>query len=194
MKRRDGQLLCMAGLWNKPKRGDASWYTFTVVTAEASTDLQWLHNRMPIMLHDVESIKQWIDPEIKWSPKLLDGLKMVQSEDELMWYKVSPEVGKVKNNYASLNQKDEKKSINEFFKGGAVKVKKQNETENKSKVFKVEPVKVTQDNCELDARDELEKPESNKRHVPSPKASESPKRPRVITTGNSKITSFFRPK
>lgn len=115
VKRKDGQLLCMAGLWNTPKKGD---YTFTVVTAAASEDLKWLHDRMPVMINSVKSIKQWVDPNTKWSAGLLNGLDKLQSKEELEWYEVSPEVGKVRINNETLNRPfiaKKEQSIKSFF-------------------------------------------------------------------------------
>lgn len=171
VKRRDGQLLCMAGLWNNPTREGNKWYTFTIVTAAASEDLRWLHDRMPVMICTEASMKRWIDPKLKWTSQLLTGLDMLKTKDELEWYEVSPEVGKVKNNYASLNKKVEKKSIQQFFSPAKAKIGEKRALET-----------------------ETEAPPPKKQTDPEPKKLPTSPAKKIKTTGNAKITSFFKPK
>ena len=57
---RDGQLLAMAGLWSRwrsPEGMDVD--TFTVITTRASSELQGLHDRMPVFL-DTEGRQRWL--------------------------------------------------------------------------------------------------------------------------------------
>lgn len=144
VKPRSGKLLCLAGLWNKTVKGgkggsgnnegsEQGLYTFTVLTQPASADLKWLHERMPLILKDAESIQRWIDPAQKWSPDLLKESKVVETKEELEWYEVDPEVGKVKNNYAKLNQPYERKTIDEFF-GGAMRKKDEPKRDHEIKI------------------------------------------------------------
>ncbi|MCB9832863.1 MAG: SOS response-associated peptidase [Planctomycetes bacterium] len=61
----DGSVFAMAGLyenWRRPDGGNLS--SCTIITTEASEDLAWLHDRMPVIL-DPEDWELWLDPELK---------------------------------------------------------------------------------------------------------------------------------
>ena len=58
--RPDGHLLAMAGLWSRWRSADGlDVDTFTVITTRASTQLQSLHDRMPIFL-DTQGRQRWL--------------------------------------------------------------------------------------------------------------------------------------
>lgn len=136
ISRKDGNLLCMAGLWDKNEKvtneGDGPLYTYTIITTDAHTGIAWLHHRMPVILDpvdDKETIDKWIDPELKWSENtetLLNALQPMVS-DKLSVYEVSKEVGKISNNYKELTVplSERKGTIKSFFsENGSGNVKK----------------------------------------------------------------------
>ena len=41
--------------------GSAPLYTFTILTTDASPRLEWLHDRMPVILRDTDAQALWLD-------------------------------------------------------------------------------------------------------------------------------------
>ncbi|EAL89478.1 SOS response-associated peptidase [Aspergillus fumigatus Af293] len=131
IKRKDGDLLCFAGLWDcvSYEGSDEKLYTYTIITTSSNSYLKFLHDRMPVILEpNSEAMKMWLDPErTTWSSELQSILKPY--EGELECYPVTKEVGKVGNNSPDfiipINSKDNKSNIANFFanakkqKGGA---------------------------------------------------------------------------
>jgi putative SOS response-associated peptidase YedK len=137
IKRKDGQLLCFAGLWDcvKYEDSDEKIYTFTIITTDANKQIKFLHDRMPVIFDQgSEVIRTWLDPNrYEWSKELQSLLKPYDGELEI--YPVNKEVGKVGNNSPSfiipLDSKENKSNIANFFGSGKkaakeedVKVKK----------------------------------------------------------------------
>ncbi|KAJ7998991.1 hypothetical protein DPEC_G00210750 [Dallia pectoralis] len=91
------RLLTIAGLfdcWTPPSGGDAL-YTYTVITVNASPNLQGIHDRMPAILDGDEEVRRWLDfAEVK----SLDALKLLQSKDTLTFHPVSSLVNNSQNN------------------------------------------------------------------------------------------------
>ncbi|KAK2768608.1 hypothetical protein FQN54_000464 [Arachnomyces sp. PD_36] len=123
--RKDGELMCFAGLWDcvKYEDSDEKLYTYTVITTSSNKYLNFLHDRMPVIL-DMGSpeMATWLDPHrTTWSKELQSLLKPY--EGELECYPVSKEVGKVGNNSPTfiipVNSKENKKNIANFFSGAA---------------------------------------------------------------------------
>ncbi|KAK0709399.1 hypothetical protein B0T26DRAFT_404372 [Lasiosphaeria miniovina] len=135
VKRKDGRLMCFAGLWDCAQfenDGGSKHYTYTIITTDSNNQLKFLHDRMPVIFDpDSESLKTWLDPQRhEWTGELQALLKPYAGE--LVVYPVSSEVGKVGNNSPSfiipVASKENKNNIANFFsKGPAV------EKENKVK-------------------------------------------------------------
>lgn len=147
VKRKDGELMCFAGLWDcaKYEGSDEKLYTYTIITTDSNEQLKFLHDRMPVILEaNSEEMTTWVDPERnKWSKELQSILKPYQGELEC--YPVSQEVGKVGNNSPNfivpIDSKENKKNIANFF--GTAKAKqgtsaKKEGAEDKVKVEKEE--------------------------------------------------------
>lgn len=97
VKRSDGKLMCFVGLWNRVQYdGENVQYTYTIITTDANKQLQFLHNRMPVLLDSAAQVRTWLDPGRRaWSPDLQDLLRPF--EGPLDVYPVSKDVGKVGN-------------------------------------------------------------------------------------------------
>ncbi|ETI19267.1 hypothetical protein G647_09099 [Cladophialophora carrionii CBS 160.54] len=127
VKRKDGQLMCFAGLWDCVKYEDTEekLYTYTIITTDSNKQLSFLHDRMPVILDPgTEEVKLWLDPtRNKWSKELQALLKPYQGELEC--YPVDQAVGKVGNNSPSfivpIDSKENKKNIANFFKNAPTK-------------------------------------------------------------------------
>ncbi|PQE18278.1 hypothetical protein CJF32_00008015 [Rutstroemia sp. NJR-2017a WRK4] len=116
IKRKDGQLMCMAG-------SEEKLYTYTIITTDSNPQLKFLHDRMPVILgNGSKELRTWLDPQrSSWSKELQSLLKPFQGDLEI--YAVSKEVGKVGNNSPNfivpVASTENKSNIANFFaKGG----------------------------------------------------------------------------
>ncbi|KAF3491787.1 DUF159 domain-containing protein [Arthroderma uncinatum] len=133
--RKDGDLMCFAGLWDCVKYEDSEekLYTYTVITTSSNAHLKFLHDRMPVILEPgSKEMATWLDPHITtWTKELQSFLKPY--EGELETYPVSKDVGKVGNNSPSfiipIDSKENKGNIANFFQG--------NKSEKKGKTEKI---------------------------------------------------------
>ncbi|KAM0135010.1 hypothetical protein ACHAP3_005100 [Botrytis cinerea] len=125
IKRKDGQLLCMAGLWDvvQYEGSDDKLYTYTIITTSSNNQLNFLHERMPVILDNgSENLRTWLDPKrSSWTKELQSLLKPYEGELEI--YPVSKEVGKVGNDSPNfivpVASTENKSNIANFFaKGG----------------------------------------------------------------------------
>ncbi|KAL2878887.1 hypothetical protein SGCOL_005855 [Colletotrichum sp. CLE4] len=134
VKRKDGQLMCFAGLWDCAQYEDAQdkRYTYTIITTDSNKQLKFLHDRMPVILNlGSKELKTWLDPKrYEWSKELQDLLKPF--DGELECYAVSKEVGKVGNNSPSfiipVASKENKANIANFFANASAKKKSKEAT------------------------------------------------------------------
>ncbi|RUS19140.1 hypothetical protein BC938DRAFT_475808 [Jimgerdemannia flammicorona] len=95
-RRKDGQLMLLAGLYDVVKLEGESEpiYSYTIVTTSSSPFLSFLHDRMPVILeNNSEDVQTWLDPSIPWGAQVAKLLKPY--EGELECYPVKHEVGKV---------------------------------------------------------------------------------------------------
>jgi hypothetical protein len=130
VKRKDGKLMCFAGLWDCVRyegEGEGAdgegagdpLYTYTIITTDSNAQLKFLHDRMPVILDPgSEPLSRWIDPgRSEWSKELQAVLKPF--EGELVVYPVSKEVGKVGNNSPNMvipvDSTENKANIANFF-------------------------------------------------------------------------------
>lgn len=121
VKRKDGQLMCLAGLWDcvKYQGQEEELYTYTIITTSSNKQLKFLHDRMPVILDNgSDAMKTWLDPgRSSWSKELQTLLRPY--DGELECYPVDKAVGKVGNNSPSfiipIDSKDNKKNIANFF-------------------------------------------------------------------------------
>ncbi|KAI2779806.1 DUF159-domain-containing protein [Daldinia loculata] len=149
VKRKDGKLMCFAGLWDvvQYENSEQKLYTYTIITTDSNKQLNFLHDRMPVILDNgSEDIRTWLDPKrSEWSNELQALLKPFEGELEV--YPVSKDVGKVGNNSPNfvipIDSKENKSNIANFFAKGAAK---KNATEQQPQVkVKKEEGFVTED-------------------------------------------------
>ncbi|KAJ2970204.1 hypothetical protein NUW58_g9766 [Xylaria curta] len=126
VRRKDGKLMCLAGLWDvvQYENDVEKLYTYTIITTSSNKQLNFLHDRMPVILDNgSEKMRTWLDPKRhEWSKELQSLL--VPYDGELEVYPVSKDVGKVGNNSPTfiipIDSKENKSNIANFFaKGGA---------------------------------------------------------------------------
>ncbi|KAI9684374.1 MAG: hypothetical protein M1829_002184 [Trizodia sp. TS-e1964] len=120
-KRRDGQLMCFAGLWDCVQYEGSSekLYTYTIITTSSNPHLKFLHDRMPVILENgSQDMRTWLNPGLsKWSPRLQSLLRPYTGDLET--YAVKKEVGKVGNNSPTfiipVSSTENKSNIKNFF-------------------------------------------------------------------------------
>ncbi|XP_018535585.1 abasic site processing protein HMCES [Lates calcarifer] len=91
------RLLTMAGLFDcwTPPGGGEPLYSYSVITVNASPNLQNIHDRMPAILDGEDEVRRWLDfGEVK----SLDALKLLQSKNILTFHPVSSLVNNTRNN------------------------------------------------------------------------------------------------
>ncbi|KAA8903023.1 hypothetical protein FN846DRAFT_891278 [Sphaerosporella brunnea] len=212
VKRVDGQLMFLAGLWDKDQ--------FSIITTAANDQMAFLHHRMPVIL-EPDDVKAWLDPSrTRWSGDLQKLLRPF--EGSLSIYPVSREVGKVGNDSPSFVEPigERKDGIKSFFGMQNVKKEVKKEDEQKEQVKEEEKlgekgVGVKEE--ENDISHPPPTPEYKKRKASSPLPTSPPVKTAKTTTtrsattnrsqrtsqkktpapkktagGNRKITSFFK--
>lgn len=107
IKRRDGELMFMAGLYNHFKLQDSDdvFGSFTLITRDAPQWLSWLHKRIPVILDPKDpEFLQWLNGDLETDTILHE----YKHQSKLEWYKVDPAVGDVSNDKKGfvLPQKD----------------------------------------------------------------------------------------
>ncbi|SCU94630.1 LADA_0G09846g1_1 [Lachancea dasiensis] len=116
LTRRDSELMFLAGMYDYVQ--SENLYTFTIITAPAPSNLVWLHTRMPVVLNrGSKEWATWLDTsKTDWDESELQKVLEAQcNEDELEWWQVSSDVGKVSNNGKYLIT-PAKSSMRDFFK------------------------------------------------------------------------------
>ncbi|KFA70726.1 hypothetical protein S40288_08891 [Stachybotrys chartarum IBT 40288] len=132
VKRKDGHLMCFAGLWDCVQYQDSEekTYTYTIITTDSNQQLKFLHDRMPVVLDPgSEGLRTWLDPtKSEWTRELQALLKPFGGELEV--YPVNKDVGKVGNSSPSfiipLDSKENKSNIVNFFSNAASQSKNKN--------------------------------------------------------------------
>ena len=93
IRRKDGTVFGVAGLWDRLESGDGKDIESCVVlTTGANGVVKPIHDRMPVIL-DPASYARWLVPPARGGPELMAALQHL-SEDLLESYPVSPLVNK----------------------------------------------------------------------------------------------------
>jgi putative SOS response-associated peptidase YedK len=96
IRRRDGQLLLFAGLYEEwtPAGGNAIT-TFTILTCAANSTMARVHDRMPVILCD-RNADDWMNPR-EADPLVLKRMLIPAADDALEMRPASPLVNNVRN-------------------------------------------------------------------------------------------------
>ncbi|VFR00643.1 unnamed protein product [Cuscuta campestris] len=115
---KDGRPLVFAALYDSWKNGEGEiLHTFTIVTTSSSSSLGWLHDRMPVIFGNKESSDSWLNGSLSFD---FDALLKPYEEEDLVWYPVTPAMGKSSFDgpecIVEIQLKaEEAKSITQFF-------------------------------------------------------------------------------
>lgn len=121
-------LFYFAGLWDQSD----GIYSFTIITTSSNSELQFLHNRMPVILRGADTVKAWLDPTTThWGPELQTMLQPLE-DGEIMVYPVPKEVGKVGRSESWFIEPlaDRRGGIESFFKKTAGMKRERTEKED----------------------------------------------------------------
>jgi putative SOS response-associated peptidase YedK len=108
--KKDRSLLAMAGIWELwPALGDAAnpdesetINSFSIITTNASSTMQQIHHRMPVILKD-EDFDNWLTDRAG-RPDELKSLLVPYQEDDLVMHPVSRAVNTPKNDSIELTE------------------------------------------------------------------------------------------
>jgi putative SOS response-associated peptidase YedK len=100
IRRRDGGVLAMAGMYEVWRSPEDRLLSCTVITTEATDDVGRIHDRMP-MLVEPERFSAWLDPGLT-DPDEVRSLLVPAAAGHLESYAVSTAVNKVTNNGPEL--------------------------------------------------------------------------------------------
>ncbi|KAF8089447.1 hypothetical protein N665_0506s0052 [Sinapis alba] len=90
---KDERPLVFAALFDSWQNSEVeTLYTFTILTTASSSALDWLHDRMPVILGDKDSVDTWLDDP---STSKLQPLLAPYEKSDLVWYPVTPAIGKL---------------------------------------------------------------------------------------------------
>ena len=99
IKRKDGQLFSLAGLWERWNKRSEPFESCSILTTEPNDLIAKLHNRMPLIISQ-EFYERWLDPAVEGSA--LQELLTPYPADELTFYPVSRLVNSPANNSPEL--------------------------------------------------------------------------------------------
>lgn len=89
---KDERPLMFAALYDSWKNSEGEiQYTFTILTTSSSSTFGWLHDRMPVILGNKGSTDEWLYGS---SSSKFDSLLKPYEELDLVWYPVTPAMGK----------------------------------------------------------------------------------------------------
>ncbi|DBA74639.1 TPA: hypothetical protein ACH3X2_009419 [Trebouxia sp. C0005] len=115
----EGNAMRMAGLFDVWSGGadDAPLYTYTIMTTDSSRRIQWLHDRMPVILTSDEQVAAWLDTK-PLSDKVFNSICTPYNGEDLVWHPVSPSMSSMsyQSPDASQNVELKKGNIASFFK------------------------------------------------------------------------------
>ncbi|KAL3531050.1 hypothetical protein ACH5RR_010372 [Cinchona calisaya] len=142
---RDGRPLVFAALFDSWKNMEGEIiYTFTIITTSASSALEWLHDRMPVVLSNNEATEMWLNG----ASSNVDTILKPYGESDLVWHPVTTAMGKPSFDGPECIseiqlKRDETKSISQFFsKKGATSP---SEPKSESRTTKEEPKRLKEE-------------------------------------------------
>jgi len=101
---KNGELMFMAGIWEDWHHGEEHKQTFSIVTSGANTDMNDLHDRMPLLLTTEEQRQEWLfgTPE-----EAVQQLSNVTPDGLLEKYRVSTKLNKPIYDEPDLHEPEE---------------------------------------------------------------------------------------
>lgn len=111
--------LLMPGLWTSVRTGKENQPfldTFTLITTDVCSSLQWLHTRMPVCIWDTSLAKEWLHSPTESIYKKIE--LQASSLEQFAWHAVSPDMSSVKfRSKDALKALPKLRTVDSFFKG-----------------------------------------------------------------------------
>lgn len=108
----DDEPLAFAALYDRWERADGDvMYTYTVLTTRAAKRLEWLHDRMPVILRSEDDIQSWLDPDLP--AERIPHLSQPYEGPDLVWHAVTPAMGSPAFNGPECVQEVKPKAVGE---------------------------------------------------------------------------------
>ncbi|EIE23986.1 DUF159-domain-containing protein [Coccomyxa subellipsoidea C-169] len=110
------RVMRMAGLYDSWQDAEGNWLTtYTILTTDSSKRLQWLHDRMPVILPDAQAEEAWLQDGVLDS-KEYAALCAPYDGDDLQWYPVTTAMSKPDFQGPECCKPLKRQSIANFFK------------------------------------------------------------------------------
>jgi putative SOS response-associated peptidase YedK len=103
---KESELICFAGLWSKVE----DQVSFTILTKAADGGIADLHHRSPVLV-SLDAARDWFEGDACQAQEIVAA----SSTRDLTFYPVSPDVGRVANDYAALLERVENAPREEAF-------------------------------------------------------------------------------
>ncbi|CAK9140871.1 unnamed protein product [Ilex paraguariensis] len=130
---KDGRPLVLAALYDSWKNLEGeTYYTFTILTTSSSSALNWLHDRMPVILGDKGSTDMWLTSAASTK---FDAILKPYEQPDLVWYPVTPAMGKPSFDGPECIKEiqlkaEETNTISKFFSKKGIKSEQQSYVKN----------------------------------------------------------------
>lgn len=95
-------MMPMAGLWEKCSIEEKDFYSFTIITTDSNDQLNFLHDRMPVILPDERAMRIWLGIGNDVRQEEVCRLLRPYNAGKLDCYPVPREVGKVGNDHSNF--------------------------------------------------------------------------------------------
>eukprot|EP00884_Botryococcus_braunii_P005722 jgi/Botrbrau1/15150/Bobra.0149s0019.1 len=113
----EGRPMKMAGLYDILRNEDGNEVcTFTILTTDSAKRLQWLHDRMPVILRDEEAVKLWLQRGTAPDPKTLQGVYEPYNEQDLSWHPVTRKLSNMAYQGPDCSKDVRQQGLGAFFK------------------------------------------------------------------------------
>ena len=191
--------LLLAGLWTRVKTGikeEPFLDTFTVLTTEACSSIQWLHHRMPVCIWDTDLARRWLDQPTQVLHEKLD--QDAREAESFAWHAVTTEMSSVKfREKTAIKAIPRPRSVTSYFNKSAecastsTKTKESHNSHDQQRPSQLLPNHINSTSPDADASRER----NRKRHNPHPLALQGgSKKTKKSPEKKGTITSFFSPK
>ncbi|KAF8388507.1 hypothetical protein HHK36_027181 [Tetracentron sinense] len=159
---KDGRPLVFAALYDTWRNLEGEIvYTFTILTTCSSSELQWLHDRMPVILGNKGSTDAWLNGS---SSSEFNTMLKPYEDPDLVWYPVTPAMGKSSFDgpecIKEIHMKTEEKNlISKFFSKKRTDIELESDAQVKSsskESAKTNPVKNLKEEPDTEGNTELQ--------------------------------------
>ncbi|KAI3439013.1 hypothetical protein D9Q98_001425 [Chlorella vulgaris] len=91
-----GEPLVFAGLWDTWQSAEGTMHSFTILTCDSCKRLDWLHDRMPVVLRTPEAQQRWLRTDDKDTLGTLHKLYVPYNGEDLVWHPVTRQMNTFK--------------------------------------------------------------------------------------------------